>query len=209
MLKLAPWVTAMAMRVMAEPLLEVEATSMSSLSFEIQGMHCGSCVQKVENAVKKLKLDLSVKVQLVQPPIGWLEIESDQNLEEVSKLVIAAVEALDLQIIPEPLPRVQVERASAPVADTFQTFEFEVLGMKCGSCVNKAEKAINSISWPSIREAPTRDLFDLCHPPVMFVRFAWGSKLCVFGSLFVSCALCFCCIGEPIAIAPGQREFAV
>eukprot|EP00438_Fugacium_kawagutii_P009855 Skav229352 [mRNA] locus=scaffold3209:768:1496:- [translate_table: standard] len=132
---------------MAKPLLGQAEDVAEVLSFEIKGMHCKSCVKKVETALKDLDL-LSVKLEL-QAPTGRLEVSVDpKRVEEVAHLVQTAVESLDLQISPAG----HQAGPSGSQASLSEPFEFEVLGMKCGSCVNKAEKAIRAVPWPPVSE---------------------------------------------------------
>lgn len=147
------------MKQMAKPLLNSSSSpsSLPKLAFEIQGMHCKSCVRKVEAALQQLDLPISATVELRPPGAGWLEVAVDsvdlgpERMEEVSAMVQKAVEGLDLQI-----QRMGSQDIQGPVEPEAthgtQAFEFEVLGMKCGSCVQKAEKALKTVPWPSVTE---------------------------------------------------------
>eukprot|EP00435_Cladocopium_sp_Y103_P035992 s493_g9.t1 len=145
------------MKQMAKPLLSSSPTPSASklpmLSFEIQGMHCKSCIRKVEAALQDLPI--SATVELRPPAAGWLEVAVDserpERMEEVSAMVQKAVEGLDLQIRPA-MGTPDIQEPVDPKARHGQAFEFEVLGMKCGSCVLKAEKALQAVPWPSVTE---------------------------------------------------------
>lgn len=147
------------MKQMAKPLLNSSSrpSAFPKLAFEIQGMHCKSCVRKVEAALQQLDLPISATVELRPPGAGWLEVAVDsvdlgpERMEEVSAMVQKAVEELDLQIRPMGIPDIQGPVVPAARHGT-QAFEFEVLGMKCGSCVQKAEKALKTVPWPAVTE---------------------------------------------------------
>lgn len=150
------------MKQMAKPLLNSSPipSALPKLSFEIQGMHCKSCVRKVEAALQQLDLPISATVELRPPGAGWLELAVDsvdlgpERMEEVSAMVQKAVEGLDLQIQPAGMEDTQGPEPEArhEARHGTQAFEFEVLGMKCGSCVQKAEKALQTVPWPAVTE---------------------------------------------------------
>lgn len=152
------------MKQMAKPLLNSSPipSALPKLSFEIQGMHCKSCVRKVEAALQQLDLPISATVELRPPGAGWLEVAVDsvdlgpERMEEVSAMVQKAVEGVDLQIQPARIEDSQgpeqARHEARHEARGTQAFEIEVLGMKCGSCVQKAEKALQTVPWPAVTE---------------------------------------------------------
>ncbi|WP_034997024.1 heavy metal translocating P-type ATPase [Beijerinckia mobilis] len=98
-----------------------------SLGLRIKGMHCASCVGRVERAIKAVPGVNSVSVNLAteRATVGFSEVP---NLASVA----AAVKTAGY----EPLT---------------ETAEFTVDKLNCASCVNRAEKAFRSL--PGILEA--------------------------------------------------------
>lgn len=154
------------MKTMAKPLLE-EPESSSSLSFHVKGMVCKSCVRKVEGAIQDLEISelLSVQVDLKggrAPYNASLLLElrpMDASVEgRLAQQVKEAIEALNYEVLlaTAPLPHLAAESGTGTAGGTGRgesggnvahrsvTFEFEVLGMKCGSCVKKAEAALRA-----------------------------------------------------------------
>lgn len=60
---------------------------MTTLNFQVTGMHCGGCASKVRQQVEQVRGARSIEVD---PAAGVLNVEGDQSLDPAA--VVAAVE---------------------------------------------------------------------------------------------------------------------
>ena len=96
-------------------------------ALQIEGMTCASCVGRVEKALKDLPGVTRVSVNLATERA---DIEHDSSLER-HKLIET------------------IENAGYDVPE--QTYELDIEGMTCASCVGRAEKALRAV--PGVSEA--------------------------------------------------------
>ena len=92
--------------------------------FKIKGMHCTSCAQSIEKALKKNK---EIKNASVNFPLSKLYVETNLPDKEIMNLVSKAG---DYEAINEELSRV----------------DLKILGMTCTSCSNKIEKSLKNLN---------------------------------------------------------------
>ena len=99
----------------------VTASETTSFSFCIEGMSCGSCVARVEKALRAVP--------------GVQEVNVNLATERASVTVASATPLKQLQE--------SVEKAGYRVAA--QDVQLEIEGMSCGSCVGRVEKALRRV----------------------------------------------------------------
>lgn len=93
----------------------------TSLMIDVKGMHCASCVSKVESAIKEV-------------PGVW---DASVNLA-TEKAQVSFQKNLDLKKIVEAIQNAGYETRT-------QTLQFDVKGMSCASCVGNVESALNNM----------------------------------------------------------------
>src|SRR5690606_8897716 len=97
-----------------------------TLSLQIEGMHCASCVGRVQRALSEVEGVKQVSVNLAT---DRADVETDQVVDH-SSLINA------------------IESAGFKVAE--QTTELLVSGMTCASCVGRVERALKAV--PGVSE---------------------------------------------------------
>ncbi|CAE7251035.1 HMA5, partial [Symbiodinium pilosum] len=131
---------------MASPLLSEAAATAEGMStleveFEVLGMKCGSCVSKVERAVRGLDLSelIDVRVNLLSESASVsLRAPKDGDLDALAENIRQAIVAKGLQATVTKMP----ERQPQTISNILQ---LEVLGMSCGSCVAAVERALRAM----------------------------------------------------------------
>ena len=86
-----------------------------------------------------------------------VHVDTVDDLEAAAKVLLEAFQTVGLEatVTQKPKPRAaEVDGPKSPGAVAQMSFDFEVLGMKCGSCVQKAEKAVRALVWPEARGFP-------------------------------------------------------
>lgn len=108
----------------------------------VKGMHCASCVNHVETALKKVEGVRSASVNLMTEKATVQYDSANVNPDAMTH----AVEAAGYQA--------QLESTTAPAAlsgDQTASVDLKVSGMHCASCVNRIEEAIKKL--PGIESA--------------------------------------------------------
>src|SRR5690625_2930872 len=94
----------------------------STYTLHVQGMHCTSCVGRIERSLAKIPDVQAVNVNLA-----------------TEQAVITANGALDLQAI-----ATQIEALGFSTPTTH--YEFDITGMHCASCVGRVERVLEKVS---------------------------------------------------------------
>ncbi|MCG2588634.1 heavy metal translocating P-type ATPase [Rhodohalobacter sulfatireducens] len=93
----------------------------SSLMMDVEGMHCASCVSRVENAIKEVS---GVQDATVNLATEKAKVTFQRNIDP--KKVVEAIQNAGYQTRTE-------------------TFQFDVKGMSCASCVGNVEDALRNV----------------------------------------------------------------
>ncbi len=129
---------------------------MSDLRVSIEGMSCGKCVARVEDALDELSEVSAHKVDLDNDAASITLSDTDDEtrqrvlraIEEAGYLAsvdehpIDAKQDADAEAPAEPPPADETSQKSEPEGDSAR---FEVGGMTCGSCVSQVEQALESV----------------------------------------------------------------
>lgn len=99
-----------------------DTSQKKSLLLYVEGMHCASCVSRVENAIKQVQgvEDASVNLATEKANVSFQEDLAPQKI----------IEAIQ----------------NAGYETRTETFQFDVKGMSCASCVGNVEGAIKSLT---------------------------------------------------------------
>lgn len=106
-------------------------------TFQIEGMHCASCVQSVEKSLQNLEGIKEANVNLITEKVS-VNYDKDQlNVEDIAQAVSNAGYTLITQ---------------SPAVDTKATTQnYAITGMTCASCAQTVEKAVAKL--PEIEQA--------------------------------------------------------
>src|SRR5690606_20858337 len=96
-------------------------TSGSSFEFPIEGMTCASCVLRVEKAIAAVPGTIKAIVNLATERAS---VETDGSVQPSA--IIAAIN-------------------SAGYETSVESFELEIEGMTCASCVGRIERALSAV----------------------------------------------------------------
>ncbi|CAJ1418692.1 unnamed protein product [Effrenium voratum] len=108
-----------------------EAEAPRVVDFEVRGMSCGSCVRKIEQAVKSLPDVLDVSVNLLSES-AQVQVRPGADAKVIVPAIQQAIAAVGYQASPTNLA---TEASDADLT-------LEVLGMTCGSCASTVERAL-------------------------------------------------------------------
>ncbi|CAE7551173.1 ANKRD50, partial [Symbiodinium microadriaticum] len=149
-LPFAEAMAALASTQMASPLLSQDEGPGETFAFRVTGMKCNSCARKIREALQALSWPRVTDV-VVEVPKAFVKVSSAKVSEKraAAAKIASAIEALDFEVsewagdnatsAPGSAAAAPAASASAArVASGGLEVEFEVLGMKCGSCVSKA-----------------------------------------------------------------------
>mmetsp|Transcript_18325 Transcript_18325/g.43416 ORF Transcript_18325/g.43416 Transcript_18325/m.43416 type:complete len:1207 (-) Transcript_18325:117-3737(-) len=149
---------ALASTQMASPLLSQDEGPGETFAFRVTGMKCNSCARKIREALQALSWPRVTDV-VVEVPKAFVKVSSAKVSEKraAAAKIASAIEALDFEVSEwtgdnaTSLPGSEAASASAArVASGGLEVEFEVLGMKCGSCVSKVEHAVRGLDLPEL-----------------------------------------------------------
>jgi len=129
---------------------KIDSDNSDSASFEIEGMTCASCVNRIERKLKKTAGVQEASINLATEK-GTVKFDPAQvQIEELVKVIEAAgyrATPLD-QEAPRPFSPVTTPQGplSSPVqAPLSNTVELEIEGMTCASCVNRIERKLKKV----------------------------------------------------------------
>lgn len=156
---------ALASTQMASPLLSQDAGPGDTFAFRVTGMRCNSCARKIREALQALSWPTVTDV-VVEVPKAFVEVSSAKVSDKraAAAKIALTIEALDFEVSEwtgenaTPVPGSQAASApaasasAATVASGGLEVEFEVLGMKCGSCVSKVEHAVRGLDLPELMD---------------------------------------------------------
>ncbi|RDV38488.1 heavy metal translocating P-type ATPase [Bradymonadaceae bacterium TMQ3] len=116
-----------------EPSAGSDASPPRVLTFRVEGMTCGKCVARVQNALDNL------------PGILQHDVDRDENLANITLASSEAPSSEEIaRVISEAgYPTTLLDNASPSAPNT--TLNFHVEGMTCGKCVARVQHALNDL----------------------------------------------------------------
>ncbi len=115
-----------------------------TVSFDVGGMTCASCVRRVEKALGKVEglSDVNVNLATEKATVSYAQ---DVTADEIRQAVEKAGYTPGQISLTPPAPAAPV----APATGNGGTTTFDVAGMTCASCVRRVEKALEKVDGVS------------------------------------------------------------